>query len=268
MYNEPNISQFWKPEKNFDDYIKLALEVGKAIKQAAPDETFVGPACSTMDFPFLEACFKGGVLEYFDAVSVHPYRPQPPETVAADYERLKKLIAQYAPPKKRIAIYSGEWGYSDVWKEMNPEKQSEYLARQWLTNIASGVPISIWYDWRDDGEDPNEGEHHFGTTTHDDKPKPAYLAAQKLTRELRGYQFQTRLPSGENDHLLLFTKNGAEGIVAAWTTGETHNLQVGGIQIKLTQSPQYIKLPAPLLGDKPARPSAPSTPATRSPSPP
>src|SRR5436190_189141 len=53
MYNEPNISQFWKPKANVDDYIKLAIETGKAIKHAAPDELFIGPACSTMDFKFL-----------------------------------------------------------------------------------------------------------------------------------------------------------------------------------------------------------------------
>ena len=28
MYNEPNISPFWRPKPNTDDYIKLALEVG------------------------------------------------------------------------------------------------------------------------------------------------------------------------------------------------------------------------------------------------
>ena len=43
----------------------------------------VGPACSTMDFKFLEACFKGGLLDYWSAVTVHPYRQTAPETVAA-----------------------------------------------------------------------------------------------------------------------------------------------------------------------------------------
>jgi hypothetical protein len=111
MYNEPNIG-FWRPKPNVDDYVKLALATGKAIRAAAPDEHYIGPACSTMDFKFLESCFKGGCLEYWSAVSVHPYRQTPPESVEADYAKLRELIAKYAPKDKSISIFSGEWGYS------------------------------------------------------------------------------------------------------------------------------------------------------------
>src|SRR5262249_17720616 len=112
MYNEPNIKQFWHPEPNVDDYVRLAIATGRPVRAVAPKEKYIGPACSTMDFKFLEGCFKGGVLEYFDAVTVHPYRPKNPETVEADYAKLKDLIAQYAPKGKSIPIFSGEWGYS------------------------------------------------------------------------------------------------------------------------------------------------------------
>ena len=43
MYNEPNI-QFWRPAPKVEDYIKLAIATGKAIKAAAPDELYIGPA--------------------------------------------------------------------------------------------------------------------------------------------------------------------------------------------------------------------------------
>ena len=45
---------------------------------------------------------------------------------------------------------------------MSEEKQGALFAREMLTNVANEIPISIWYDWRDDGSDPNEAEHHFG----------------------------------------------------------------------------------------------------------
>ena len=220
MYNEPNIDQFWHPKANVDDYVKLALETGKAIRAAAPEEKYIGPASSTMDFKFLESCFKGGLLEYWSAVSVHPYRQTAPETVEADYQKLRDLIAQYAPKGKAISIYSGEWGYSSGWDKFDEERQGKYLPRQWLTNIANGVPLSIWYDWHDDGEDPKEPEHHFGTVHHDYSPKPAYLAAKKLTSELAGYRFEKRIKvEKDEDHLLLFTK-GNEKKLAAWTTSK------------------------------------------------
>ncbi len=228
MYNEPNIS-FWKPEPDVKQYVKLALEVGKALREAAPEEIYIGPATSQIDLPFLEDCFKAGLLDYWTAVSVHPYRQTAPETVAAEYAALRRLIAKYAPKGKSIPILSGEWGYSSVWKNFDDVKQGKFLPRQWLVNLANDVPLSIWYDWHDDGLDPKEPEHHFGTVLHEYRagrdpvydPKPAYRAAKTLTTVLGGYSFSKRLiVDGEEDYVLLFAK-GDEVALAAWTTSPT-----------------------------------------------
>src|SRR5258708_6729007 len=93
MDNEPNM-QFWKPKPNVADYVALALAVGKALREAQPGETYIGPATSELDFPFIEACFKAGLLEYWSAVSVHPYRQGGPESVAEEYRRLRMMIRQ------------------------------------------------------------------------------------------------------------------------------------------------------------------------------
>ena len=224
MYNEPNIF-FWKPKPDVEAYAKLALAVGRAIRQAEPGETYIGPATSEIDFRFLEACFHGGLLEYWSAVSVHPYRQKGPETAAADYARLRRLIDQYAPQGKKIPILSAEWGYSSAWKDFDETKQAKMLPRQWLVNLANGVPLSIWYDWHDDGTDPKEPEHHFGTVAHAYHagrepvydPKPAYLAAEALTTALGGFQFKRRLAAGgADDYVLVFAK-GEEIRLAAWT---------------------------------------------------
>ena len=256
IYNEPN-HVFWRPEPNVADYVKLAQAVGKAIREAAPGETMIGPATG-LDFPFLEACFKGGLLEYWSAVSVHPYRQTDPETVAEDYCRLRQLITSYAPVRiptgrdsdrpvrKEIPIISGEWGYSSAWRGMNEEKQGERLARQWLINAANGVNISIWYDWHDDGEDANEAEHRFGAVSYAYKnqadmvydPKPAYLAAKTLTSFLNGYHFVKRLETGDaSDYVLLFRRDN-ETRIAAWTTAPfAHNTT-----IKISQ-PDFAFIP-------------------------
>ena len=114
MYNEPNIS-FWRPQPNVDDYAKLALAVGKALRENAPGAVYIGPGCSTIDFKFLEACFKAGCLEYWSAVSVHPYRQTNPETAAPEYRQHapddRAVCAQGASAFRSI---SSEWGYSSV----------------------------------------------------------------------------------------------------------------------------------------------------------
>ena len=132
---------------------------------------------------------------------------------------------------------------------MNEEKQGESLARQWLTNAANGVQISIWYDWHDDGQDPNQAEHRFGTVSHDYKAgvdsegmiydaKPAYLAAKTLTSFFAGYRFVKRLQvGGVTDYVLLFRKEN-EMRLAAWTTSPiAHNVVIK------TNAPDFKLIP-------------------------
>ena len=227
MWNEPNIF-FWRPKPDVQQYIKLAREVGQALRQAEPKEMYIGPATSQIDFPFLEACFQAGLLEYWTAVSVHPYRQKPPETVADEYQRLRALIDRYAPQGKRVPILSGEWGYSAAWKNYDEDRQGRYLPRQFLTHLACGVPLSIWYDWHDDGPDPKEPEHHFGTVRfpyHAERspvydPKPAWHAAKTLTSVLEGFRFAERVPTGNPDDFVYLFVKGNQRRWAAWTLAE------------------------------------------------
>ena len=108
------------------------------------------------------------------------------------------------------------------------------LARQWLVNLAAGVPISIWYDWHDDGVNPNEPEHHFGTVANEYHagrtpvydPKPAYIAAQTLAHTLAGYQFETRLRQPDDRGWLLQFRRGQQRAWAAWTDVEPKSVQL------------------------------------------
>lgn len=123
VWNEPNIG-FWKPEPNVGHYTALLLATAKAVRVADPQATLVAPASSSFPWAFLEHLFQAGVLEHLDAVSVHPYRSpkQPPETAAADYDKLRQLIARHAPPaKESLPILSGGWGYS------TREKRPQYV---------------------------------------------------------------------------------------------------------------------------------------------
>lgn len=187
MWNEPNIS-FWRPKPNVNEYIALAEDVGKTIRRVAPEEYFVGPATSGFDWGFLESCFKAGLLGYWDAVTVHPYRSSEPETVGPDWARLQALVERYKPKGKSVPTISGEWGYSDVNLKEGAEQQGRFAVRQYLSNLSAGVNLSIWYDWKNDGPDPKEPEHHFGTQFSDLRSKPAYEAIAGLNRELAGYR--------------------------------------------------------------------------------
>jgi hypothetical protein len=286
IWNEPN-GGFWKPKASVEDYAALALATAKAIHAAAPGEAVIGPAASGVDLPFLEGCFKAGLLDEWDAVSVHPYRQGWPESATADYRKLRELIARYAPKGKAIPILSGEWGYSSAWQNFDEAAQGRMLAREWLVNLANGIPLSIWYDWHDDGTDAREPEHHFGTVANAYhagespvyQPKPAYLAAKTLTSVLHGFHFAKRLALGKPDDYALLFRRGYEVRLAVWTTvsspqpvripaspgefevitdtgerGETVRADASGLEVTLTLAPQYLiaRTANPLLNSAPA----------------
>ncbi len=267
IWNEPNLDKFWRPKANVDDYCALAVAACKAMREADPKCVVVAPATSGIPLQFLQKLFEAGALRWLDGVTVHPYRGKAPETVTPDYQKLRELLDNYAPAEKKgLPILSGEWGYSLLHfrKDADPaEKQAAYLARQFLVNLMNDVRLSIWYDWHDDGPDPNEYEHNFGTVTHTYELKPAYLAAKTLLHTLNGMRFVKRIPLESPDDYALLFSDGQKSVIAAWTTGETHSArlplkeervriismtgQSGHVQrdgreakIELSQNPQYL----------------------------
>ncbi len=266
IWNEPNISQFWKPQPDIENYCLLVSATASRVKSADPSGLLVAPATSGIPFDWLEECFKRGLLEWIDALTVHPYRSQPPETVIKDYEKLRTLIKRYAPEGKDIPIISGEWGYSLInWDKarLSEEQQAQYLVRMFLVNLYQGVQVSIWYDWKDDGTDPDEREHHFGTMSHDLNPKPAYLSAKALFSILGGYSIEERLNLKKDGDFALRLRNGEKEAIAFWTTEEDHEVELPivprkgilfdmfgnkkdpswqGKKVVLSRSPQYLIL--------------------------
>jgi hypothetical protein len=271
IWNEPNI-EFWSPKPDVGRYSVLALATAKAIRAADPEATIIGPASSEFPWDFLEAFFQSGILEYLDGVSVHPYRKNRlPETAAADFQRLRALVDHCAPAarKGRIPIISGEWGYSTYTKGVSPETQAAFAVRQQLHNLWSGIPLSIWYDWMNDGSDPTEKEQNWGTVMPDLKPKPAYAALKTMIHELARCRINRRLPlASPLDYVLVLADPEGRKKLAGWTIGEPHAVEValsianpaglvkvdstgasvpakteaGRLVFDLTASPQYIRL--------------------------
>ncbi len=272
IWNEPNIS-FWKPVPDVTQYITLAMATAGAIKNVVPDATIIGPATSEVPLPFLETFLASGVLDYLDAVSVHPYRnyAKSPETAGDDYRKLRELIDRYAPAgKKNMPIISSEWGYSTSSKGVSLEKQAEFSVRMQLSNLLYDIPISIWYDWKNDGDDPAEHEQNFGTVAYDLEPKLAYTGLQTLNRQLEGYTFSQRIDlESDNDYVMVFRNGKGNYKISAWTMNSPHAVKLDNhipgvarttatdgygnlLKLKIEQGtlvlyldvlPQYINLP-------------------------
>jgi len=238
VWNEPNGGSFWKPNPNADDYAKLALTVSKAMHEANPNEMVVGPALSGANLGFVEVSAKAGVLPYWSGVTIHPYFQHAPESYGVAYEKTRALIKKYAKPGQAIDVMCGESGYSTSWSGIDETTHGKYLARLFLFDVLTKVPLTIWYDWRDDGLDPKNAEHNFGIVHHDYHagaaevydPKPAYLAAETYGQQLSGYRFKERIKTDSPDGYVLSFTQGEKTCFVAWTAG---------------LGPHAVKIPAP-----------------------
>ena len=228
IWNEPNNSGTWKPTPNAAQYATLALAACKAIRQADPNATIIGPAADRFPSDLLDSVMTMGVINYLDAVSVHPYRGNlNPETAPyytpsstpndRGYHWLDSLIALYEPACRTIPIICSEWGYSS--SSVSLETQADYLVRIQLFNLYNGIPLSIWYDW-------TGGSSSFNIINASNMaPYPAYIAATTLTREFSGYGVTGRYDTGDTSDVALILKNPGDSVkVAVWTAGQPHQV--------------------------------------------
>jgi len=270
IWNEPNIG-FWKPTPSVNDYITLAKATCNAIHGAVPGAAVVAGSTSGMDWTFLQSVLTSGILDCVDGISVHPYRNNTPETAGGDYPFLALLIDQSAPINKKgaIPIIESEWGYATVTGGMSLADQANHLVRSQLVNLINNVPISVWYDWKNDGTDPTDHEQNFGIVGTDLTPKPAYQAMKTMTTQLSGYRFiQQAVMADTNAYILIFANSAGKYKLVVWSRASNYaiNLLPGviadavipvvdidgtvtnvpmnasGIRVTLKSSPQYLDL--------------------------
>jgi hypothetical protein len=159
-------------------------------------------------------------------VSVHPYRQSAPETVENEYRRLRLLIRKYAPKDKVIPVIASECGCAGP--AVTPNLQAAYLGRQFMTNMANDVALSIWSDWRQDTARPGpsnsslvEKEYHPSEQPVF-RPTPAYQAMKTLHDHLDHFRYNKRLSISptSGDFVLLFERE-KEVRIAAWRPVES-----------------------------------------------
>jgi hypothetical protein len=200
LWNEPDRG-FWPPRSDVHQYIALASSACTAIRASVPQATIIGPAAA-LAFrnadphpPFLEAVIASPLIRCLDAISVHYYVGT--GELARDWQALRRAVATSAasagvqrPPTAVCteAGFSTGGAKSFAHPLPNEDAQAFYLIRATLLNLYSDVPLTILYDWRDDGDDPGNREHRYGLVRRDRSAKPAYRALTTLTRSFSGYR--------------------------------------------------------------------------------
>jgi len=272
VWNEPNTDNFWAPAANVSQYNTLAIATCNAIHGAVPGAAVVGGVTFGMDWNFLTSYVSSGTLDCIDGVSIHPYRWTNPETVTSDVQSLQSLISQYQPTSRAtIPVISGEWGYPTQTGAVPLPYQAAAAVRMQLNNLLINVPISIWYDWKNDGTDATNQEQNFGIVTNSLSAKPAYTALLTMSKQLTGYTFVNRVTTASSqDYVLMFVNAQGKRKAVAWTasgtdyattvlpsltksaiavtitnmsgTNSSAKITAAGVPLTISYAPQYIDL--------------------------
>ena len=197
IWNEPNLSEFWKPFPNASEYATLLREAVAAIRKADPSAKISSGGLSRFDAAFLSKAVDPSLAASLTALGVHPYRKTGPETIAPELEYLREWAARSLG--QHIEIWDTEWGYSSTnapeeapsngHTEEGRRRQASLSVREILTVWTVGLPLAVWYDLRDDGADPANQEHNYGLLDSSGNEKPAMKAIRTLMSVISGRKY-------------------------------------------------------------------------------
>ncbi len=195
IWNEPNVSDFWKPAPDAAHYTQLLQEAYRAAKYADPGAVVVfgglsgngveGDDKSGWATNFIADAYAAGAKGYFDAMAIHPYMLP---NAGIDALRTKISAARTVMSghgDDRVPLWLTEIGAPNdaPWWPTAPIQTRAGVA-DWLeqvyTRLWDQTPTIFWYDLQDQGVgDP--AEQSFGLLQLDFTPKPAYDRYKSVT---------------------------------------------------------------------------------------
>lgn len=280
IWNEPNSNEFWKPERNADEFMAMLKQAVSAIREADPAATVISGGVLALSWhvtrDYLDRCFQLGLLNLVDGLGVHLYggrRNIYPERIVDELKELRQTMSRYGAAAD-FPILNTEFGaqleeYGKIQFVMRPERseteQAETYVRMYLLGLAQGLRMNIWYEWR-----WKDGFSGHAILNSDGTARKAYVAIANLITQLRDYRFVRRVDVFRaNDFVFEFERDGRRKL-AAWTVGAPRTVLLpfpnesasrvsavdmlgegrtigpddGGIRVRLTNSPIYIDLGA------------------------
>ncbi len=189
VWNEEDHKDYWLATPSATAYRALLQTAVKAARAANPNVVIATGGVQQVDRDFIRAVGDISATQSGpDAVSVHPYRQQEPETVLGDYRALREDLSTYA---RRPQVWATEWSYPSVGYHYVADignghasearaRQANYAVRLLLMNWIAQVGLTSYYDMRNDGNDPKEMEHNFGLLDAQNGKLPAYRAVKHL----------------------------------------------------------------------------------------
>jgi len=206
-----------------ESYVKLLSAVYPRIKAVDPSITVVSNSVCTGD-KYLKSLLELGMLKHCDVVALHTYNygdvEPTPEKWLDRMTGVDKMLRSYNDGKE-FPLFVTEMG----WPTHIPgggrsqAESADYIARLYL--LAKTLPYIKgvwWYDFQDDGWDPNYNEDNFGMIRANLTPKKSYYVMKDLAPFINGSRFVERLDAGDpNVWALRFKAADGKDVIALWS---------------------------------------------------
>lgn len=204
-----------------EDYAKLLKAVYPRIKAADPNVTVIAGASTSgaVKRGWLEDVVKLGALESCDAISIHsynysePFPQRSPDACSAWMTSVQQMLRTYNDGND-VPFYVTEMGWpTHIGRAgTEPALSASYLARLYLLARTSDSFKGLWwYDFQDDGWNPEHNEDNFGLVRPDLTPKPGYHVMTDISQLVGKGQYAERVAT-EDEHvrILRFTRGGRD----------------------------------------------------------
>lgn len=190
IWNEPNLTSFFRPAADVDKYVQLLAAAAPAIKSvqgsarilngglapAVDDGTNISPVT------FVQQLYAKGAQQHFDILSIHPYSyPALPSDASTQnwntFHRMRLMrdtMVQYGDSATKI--WATEFGAptGTASNSVSPQRQSDIIADGIAEARRLGYVEKVFiYSMRDRGTDRNDVEQNFGLLYQNFTTKPA-----------------------------------------------------------------------------------------------
>lgn len=192
-----------------------------------------------------------GVADSIDLISPHVYnmhrsRPLPEEQSSLDlYPEFFRFVREHRLPWK---LWHGEVGFSSFKLNLQSPPpfyapatelvQAQWLVRMMVVQLARGAEKIFWYDFMNDGWNPEDPEHNFGLIRNDMTPKPAVVAYAFLTHQLRQARWLgTCAIGGGADGYVYAAQRSGRPVLIAW---QRRGQKIENVQLFGTDLPKEV----------------------------
>ncbi|MEI6045388.1 MAG: glycosyl hydrolase [Chloroflexota bacterium] len=191
VWNEPENNDYLNGA-NPADYARLLRASYATIKAANPNAKVLTAGVNGFAVPWLEKMVAAGGEGQYDILAVHPYvrfKTSPEAKYWAD-NQLAYLMA-FNQRHGNKPVWATEFGWATAFdpEAVSESTQADYLARAYVTGLASGLSKLFIYQFHDEGTIDNYGLVRKDWTT----TKPSYTVYSNLVTRLTNATYNVKV---------------------------------------------------------------------------